>query len=99
MLRCPSAYGERDEKALQTGRQTDKRATSQGAEAEAPRCAEGQSALSELRSMGAQAEFVDLDVLMEASCYRAISAPLSVLDVSIFLSITQEQAFARHRKT
>ena len=31
-----------------------------------------QSALSELRSMGAQAEFVDLDVLMEASCYRAI---------------------------
>jgi len=31
-----------------------------------------QSALSELRLLGAQAEFVELDVLIEASCYRAI---------------------------
>jgi len=31
-----------------------------------------QSALSELHSLGAQAEFVELDVLTEASCYRAI---------------------------
>jgi 2-deoxy-D-gluconate 3-dehydrogenase len=31
-----------------------------------------QSALSELRSLGAQAEFVELDVLTEASCHRAI---------------------------
>jgi 2-dehydro-3-deoxy-D-gluconate 5-dehydrogenase len=31
-----------------------------------------QSALSELRATGAQAEFVDLDVLQEASCKRAI---------------------------
>ncbi len=30
-----------------------------------------QSALSELRSLGAQAEFVDLDVLKEASCHQA----------------------------
>ena len=28
--------------------------------------------MSELRSLGAQAEFVELDVLTEASCYRAI---------------------------
>jgi 2-dehydro-3-deoxy-D-gluconate 5-dehydrogenase len=32
----------------------------------------GQSALSELHALGAQAEFVELDVLTEASCYRAI---------------------------
>jgi 2-dehydro-3-deoxy-D-gluconate 5-dehydrogenase len=31
-----------------------------------------QSALSELHSLGAQAEFVELDVLTEASCHRAI---------------------------
>lgn len=31
-----------------------------------------QSALSELRSLGAQAEFVDLDVLKEASCHQAV---------------------------
>jgi 2-deoxy-D-gluconate 3-dehydrogenase len=31
-----------------------------------------QSALSELHSLGAQAEFVELDVLKEASCHRAI---------------------------
>jgi 2-dehydro-3-deoxy-D-gluconate 5-dehydrogenase len=31
-----------------------------------------QSALSELHSLGAQAEFVELDVLTAASCYRAI---------------------------
>jgi len=32
-----------------------------------------QSALSELHSLGAQAEFLELDVLTEASCYRAIA--------------------------
>jgi 2-dehydro-3-deoxy-D-gluconate 5-dehydrogenase len=31
-----------------------------------------QSALSELRMLGAQAEFVDLDVLKEASCHAAV---------------------------
>jgi 2-deoxy-D-gluconate 3-dehydrogenase len=31
-----------------------------------------QSALSELHSLGAQAEFVELDVLKEASCHKAI---------------------------
>jgi 2-deoxy-D-gluconate 3-dehydrogenase len=31
-----------------------------------------QSALSELRTLGAQAEFVDLDVLKEASCHAAV---------------------------
>jgi len=31
-----------------------------------------QSALSELRSLGAQAEFVDLDVLKETSCHQAV---------------------------
>ena len=31
-----------------------------------------QSALSELRSLDAQAEFVDLDVLKEASCHQAV---------------------------
>src|SRR6476469_10955303 len=31
-----------------------------------------QSALSELRSLDAQAEFVDLDVLQEASCHQAV---------------------------
>lgn len=31
-----------------------------------------QSALSELHSLGAQAEFVELDVLTEGSCHRAI---------------------------
>src|SRR4029079_2133382 len=31
----------------------------------------GHSALAELRSLGAQAEFVELDVLTEASCYEA----------------------------
>ena len=31
-----------------------------------------QSALSELHSLGAQAEFVELDVLKEASCHQAI---------------------------
>lgn len=34
--------------------------------------AKAQSALSELRSLGAPAEFVDLDVLNEASCRQAI---------------------------
>src|ERR1700719_856681 len=34
--------------------------------------AKAQSALSELRSLGAQAEFVELDVLNEASCQQAI---------------------------
>ena len=42
-LRCPSAYGGRDEKALQSRRRTDQRATSQGARAEAPQCAEGRT--------------------------------------------------------
>jgi 2-deoxy-D-gluconate 3-dehydrogenase len=46
-----------------------------------------QAALSELHSLGAQAEFVALDVL------------LSGLAVSMFLSTMPEQAFARHRKT
>jgi 2-dehydro-3-deoxy-D-gluconate 5-dehydrogenase len=32
----------------------------------------GQSALSELHSLGAQAEFVELDVLQEASCHQAM---------------------------
>ena len=32
----------------------------------------GRSALSELHALGAQAEFVELDVLTEAPCYRAI---------------------------
>ena len=31
----------------------------------------GQSALSELHSLGAQAEFVELDVLKEESCHAA----------------------------
>ncbi|MGA8999419.1 MAG: SDR family NAD(P)-dependent oxidoreductase, partial [Pseudolabrys sp.] len=31
-----------------------------------------QSALSELRSLGAQAEFADLDVLKETSCHQAV---------------------------
>ncbi len=34
--------------------------------------AKAQSALSELRSLGAQAEFVDMDVLKEASCRLAV---------------------------
>jgi 2-dehydro-3-deoxy-D-gluconate 5-dehydrogenase len=34
--------------------------------------AKGQSALAELHSLGAQAEFVELDVLTEASCHRAV---------------------------
>src|SRR6516162_3863156 len=57
-----------------------------------------QSALSELHSLGAQAEFVELDVLTEASCYRAIARAIERFG-SIFLSITPGQAFARHRKT
>jgi 2-dehydro-3-deoxy-D-gluconate 5-dehydrogenase len=36
------------------------------------------SALSELHSVGAQAEFVDLDVLTEASCYRAIARAIEL---------------------
>ena len=39
-----------------------------------------QSALSELHSLGAQAEFVELDVLTEASCYRAIERAVERLD-------------------
>src|ERR1700760_774914 len=31
----------------------------------------GHAALAELRSLGAQAEFVELDVLTEASCHKA----------------------------
>ena len=58
-----------------------------------------QSALSELHSLGAQAEFEELDVLTEALVIGRSRAPLSGLDVSIFLSITPGQAFARHRKT
>jgi NAD(P)-dependent dehydrogenase (short-subunit alcohol dehydrogenase family) len=57
------------------------------------------SALSELRLLGAQAEFVELDVLTEASCYRVIERAVERLDVSIFLSTTPAQAFARHQKT
>ena len=34
--------------------------------------AKAQSAISNLRSLGAQAEFVDLDVLKEASCHQAV---------------------------
>jgi 2-deoxy-D-gluconate 3-dehydrogenase len=34
--------------------------------------AKGQSALAELHSLGAQAAFVELDVLDEASCHRAV---------------------------
>src|SRR5664280_1109429 len=34
--------------------------------------AKAQSALSELHSLGAQAEFVELDLLKEASCHKAI---------------------------
>ena len=41
----PLAYGERDEKALQSRRRTDQRPPSQDARAEAPQCAEGPSKL------------------------------------------------------
>ena len=34
--------------------------------------AKAQSAISNLRSLGAQAEFVDLDFLKEASCHQAV---------------------------
>ena len=39
----PSAHGGRDEEALQSRRRTDQRATSQGAKAEEPQCAEDRS--------------------------------------------------------
>jgi 2-deoxy-D-gluconate 3-dehydrogenase len=58
-----------------------------------------QSALSELHSLGAQAEFVELDVLSEASCSKQYSAPSNDLEVSTSLSTTQGRPFARNRKT
>ena len=40
-LRCLSAYGGRDEEALQSKWRTNQGATSQGGEANTPQCAEG----------------------------------------------------------
>jgi 2-deoxy-D-gluconate 3-dehydrogenase len=43
----------------------------------------GHSALAELRSLGAQAEFVELDVLTEASCYETAQDWHLVLDTNL----------------
>jgi hypothetical protein len=42
-LRCPSAYGGRDEEALQSRRRTEQRAAAQDAEAYTSQCAEGRN--------------------------------------------------------
>ena len=58
-----------------------------------------QTALSELRATGAQAEFVELDVTQEKSCKQAIAQTASNLGGSTFWSTTPARPFASNRKT